>query len=149
MKITCYLSWLASSLILLILTAGCSLLPASTPSLSPKSLSGTEWQLIAYGDPGALQFALEDHRPTLKFDETTLGGSSGCNSYGGDYTRKDERISVGDLASTLMACLDDGVMEQESAYLSILSQVEKVQFAGDSLVLSGPVSELHFVPLVP
>jgi heat shock protein HslJ len=59
---------------------------------------------------------------SLNFENDALGGNSGCNVYGGSYAAgADGRIEIGDMFSTLMACLDDGVMEQESAYNSALS----------------------------
>lgn len=89
----------------------------STPPASPVSdLWNTAWvaESVAgkpVNPPGAI---------TLNFDAGNVGGSGGCNSYRGSVTAKDGAIKFGMLASTMMACLDPGRMQQESAYTGLL-----------------------------
>jgi heat shock protein HslJ len=69
------------------------------------------------------------------FAEGKITGYSGCNSYGGAYTVKGGGLELGEIAMTLMACLEDGVMEQEQAYMEALSNVAKFRLDNDRLEL--------------
>jgi heat shock protein HslJ/membrane-bound inhibitor of C-type lysozyme len=81
-----------------------------------------------------------DSRITLTFGtEARLYGRSGCNNYNGGYSLEGENLQVDEnMASTMMACIADGVMQQEQKYLKILSGVNKaaVDETG-ALILSG------------
>ncbi|MFN8093163.1 MAG: META domain-containing protein [Vicinamibacteria bacterium] len=66
-----------------------------------------------------------------------VAGRSGCNSYGGSAKAASGRLTVGELASTLMACQADGVMPQESRYLAALQAATAYAVAGGELRL-GP-----------
>jgi heat shock protein HslJ len=60
---------------------------------------------------------------TATFEKDTVGGRSGCNSYGGSFTARGNKLSASELAMTEMYCMDpEGVMDQETAYLQALSQ---------------------------
>jgi heat shock protein HslJ len=65
-----------------------------------------------------------------------LGGTAGCNQYFGDYTAEGSSLSIGGIGSTLRACLDPGVMEQEGRYLSLLGSAARFHINGDHLELS-------------
>jgi heat shock protein HslJ len=61
-------------------------------------------------------------------------GSSGCNTYTGSYRVKGDTITVGDLAWTLMACLEpEGVMEQETLVMEHLSDAQTYRFVDGQL----------------
>ena len=87
-----------------------------------KLLFGTKWQAIqiGYGNSSHIELktTLPDHAVTLSFDmEGRIGGSLGCNSYGGDLVNvTGSTFNVGPLMTTMMYCFDEGVMEQERAY---------------------------------
>lgn len=68
-------------------------------------------------------------------DGQEVGGFSGCNSYGGAYTAKGGVLHFGQLEMTEMACLEEGVMDQEQAYFAALSDVAKFRLDGDRLEL--------------
>ncbi|MDX2077051.1 MAG: META domain-containing protein [bacterium] len=91
------------------------------------SLANTEWQLVQYGTTDALIDVVGDTPITLKFeDEETVSGSGGCNSYGGIYSIWEGDISFSNVFSTEMACMIEGVMEQESHYLQALSTASTI-----------------------
>lgn len=94
------------------------------------SLEG-EWMLLTLNGAPLLP------RSTINatFEDGQVGGFSGCNSYGGAYTVKGSALRFEELAMTLMACLDAGVMEQEQAYTGALSNVAKFRLAADRLEL--------------
>ena len=65
-----------------------------------------------------------------------VGGSSGCNSYSGEYTTSGSSITFkAPMAMTMMACPDD-VMTQETAYMKALEAAKKFSVKGDQLTLS-------------
>jgi len=75
---------------------------------------------------------------TLNIEDDSLGGNSGCNVYGGSYqVDADGRIEMSEIFSTLMACLEDGVMEQEAAYNQALYDAASFELAdgGQTLLL--------------
>lgn len=100
---------------LLVLLPACA---SHTPAGAP--LVGTTWQLNAYQQTRPLGGTAI----TLSFDEDTLGGSAGCNQYGGGYQLEASRLSISDLAMTEMFCMEPaGVMEQEHIFLRLLQRI--------------------------
>ena len=118
--------------------AGCSL-AAKDP------LEGTNWLLtdLAGTKP------VEGTTLTAEFSDGQIGGSAGCNSYGGSYEVKGDKLEVGDLMSTMMACMDEGVMEQEQAYLGYLQNAASFEITDTGLkILTENGAELTFAPAV-
>ncbi len=109
-------------------------------------LRGTAWQLVSLGGADVM----EGTTITLRFDdEGQVSGSAGCNSYGGTYGVAEGELSVGMLFSTLMACMEPGVMEQERAYLAALETAERYELTADQLVITYADGEqLVFAPLL-
>lgn len=89
-----------------------------------------------------------DRPITLVFEADRVDGVAACNSYGGSFELDGDRLSLGDLVQTEMAC-EPPVMAAESAYLQALQRVQTIRHAGDRLVLSGPSVELEFDPVPP
>lgn len=108
---------------------------ASCSALNPAGadqLGGTHWQLLYIRKSVPLS-----NRPiTIAFKDGQVNGSSGCNSYFGEYTINGNEISIGPLASTEMACMDpEGIMQQEQEYLHFLAEVVTFEVDGEQLVL--------------
>jgi putative lipoprotein len=83
-------------------------------------LAGTGWYLLE--NKGAPM--IEGTSITLSFDKNgQVGGSGGCNSYGGSYTVDGNSLRFSDVFSTLMACVDNMLNQQEADYFAALSQV--------------------------
>ena len=84
---------------------------------------------------------------TLVFDqpEGTAGGKSACNQWFGGYTLSGNELTFSDLGGTLMACVDEGVMNSETAFLSALGLVEIFTVEGNELNLTGEGVDLLFV----
>jgi heat shock protein HslJ len=104
---------------------------------TPVGLSEATWLLntmIIGGDAAAS--VLSGTRLTAVFNtDSTISGSSGCNSFGGPYTTDGNNITIGPLVSTLMACADEAVMGQEAAYLTALQAAATYQITGETLEL--------------
>jgi len=118
-------------------------LSACTSEKSSQSLAGTSWELATMDG----QFPLTGSSITLSFEDGQMGGSAGCNSYGGSYEVDGDSIKPGELMSTMMYCQAEGVMDQEMAYLTFLSKVRTYAIIDRMLYLSQPDGrQLAFIP---
>jgi heat shock protein HslJ len=105
------------------------------------SLDGTSWTLTAYGDTSPLPNTTID----ITFEGGELSGSAGCNHYFGSYETSGNTISISDVSATEMFCTGpEGVMEQETAYLSALSAAKTFQISGGLLQIAGSGDDLTF-----
>lgn len=110
----------------LMASAACTL----TGNESGDRLDGTSWVLIAYGGTATLPSTAI----TASFEDGRISGSSGCNSYAGVYKSDGDKIEIGELAWTLMACLEpEGVMDQERMVMSFLADAKEYQFVDGQL----------------
>ncbi len=111
-------------------SSSASTVAASSTGADP--LDGTTWKLDVAGldVPGADAVA-----PTISFSKSTVSGSSGCNTFTGGYTVSGTTLTIGQLASTQMAC---GPVETavETAVLTRLGKVAGFTVAGDKLTLT-------------
>ena len=94
------------------------------------TLKGTEWVLNSLNDNALI----EDKQITLRFGDTSIEGSGGCNTYGGSYTASEDSLSLSDVYWTEMACMEpEGIMEQEQAYFQALNAAVRYRVDGDRL----------------
>jgi heat shock protein HslJ len=110
------------------------------------TLAGTQWQLAALdGAP-----AVEGSVVTLAFDEDgRAAGTGGCNSFGGPYEVNGSAITFGALASTMMACVDGGISEQEAAFFAALAAADRFAISGGQLTIwYGDDQRLVFTSIV-
>lgn len=136
---TRYKRFISLGLLLAVLVlAGCASRNSSDqPDGQTADLANTSWTLVSYGAPGSLIEVLPATQVTLKFDgEGGAGGSSGCNSYGGKYRVEKASVTFSDVFSTLMACTDAGVMDQEQQYLGALQTAGAFELSGDTLTIA-------------
>ena len=100
------------------------------------SLTGTDWQLESILDGGAVSSVPGGAKATLRFGEDgQLSAFLGCNSASGPYTAKADVLSIGPLASTLMACSPPAA-DIESAMGGLLGGDVTYSINGDALLLS-------------
>jgi putative lipoprotein len=59
-------------------------------------------------------------KPGIRFNsaEKTVSGFAGCNVFNGGYSNADGVLIIGEMAMTMMACMD--TMELESNYIAAL-----------------------------
>jgi heat shock protein HslJ len=98
-------------------------------------VTGPEWRIVEIaGEPAA-----GDRPATLRFEENgRMGGRAPCNTtYGGDWRLDGERLVFGRLFSTMMAC-PEPAMSQEQALFRILGSARdwRIGEQGD-LVIEG------------
>jgi putative lipoprotein len=101
-----------------------------------EDLENIHWRLVdikgtpAIGDSNARE-AFIFFNP----EDSSAAGSSGCNSFGGTYQRSLDRLAISRVISTKMACIAEGVMEQESAFFNALGAVAAWRRSGERLEL--------------
>ena len=79
-------------------------------------LANTEWTLTSFGPVGQETAVLDNTELTLLFaPEGQAGGSGGCNSFSAEYTAEGTSLQMGEIISTMVACTDGGVADQEEA----------------------------------
>lgn len=110
--------------------------PATTPGdrLQEAALENTIWQLQDYAGETGFQTVIPGTMVTAEFADGTLTGKTGCNSYFGSFEVDGNELTISQTGSTMMAC-DPPVMEQEQAYLTLLSQVQQYALKGSQLTL--------------
>ena len=98
---------------------------ASSPVGPTWRLTSLDGQAVVAGTTITAEFTSEDR----------VAGSSGCNRYMGGARAEAGRLAVTPLASTMMACGQDGVMAQETGYLTALQAATRYVVAGGELRL--------------
>ena len=99
-------------------------------------LAGTEWHLVSLGPSGSEANIVAGTTPTANFGEDgRIGGSTGCNNYGGTYEVRGETITIGRLVSTRRACLDQNANEQERRFLAALEAANRFRLSSDRLTI--------------
>jgi hypothetical protein len=88
---------------------------------------------------------------TLDLAAGQVSGSSGCNSYSGGVAVDGGEFSVvSPIAATMMACADEGLMDQESQFLAILTAAQSYTLEDDLLrIVSADGQELTFTAQTP
>jgi heat shock protein HslJ len=106
---------------------------AATQDQPPADLAGTAWALTTVNGTALV----EGTAITLRFDDTELEGSAGCNHYGGSYAASADDLHISGVYATEMACMEPaGVMAQEQAYLAALNAVAQYQLVDDRLEMT-------------
>lgn len=128
---------------LLLISLAISACSAQNGGESPSSLIGS-WKLVAYGPAGAPIPAVEGVGAGLTFNEDgTVTGTSGCNGLGGDYTVEGDQITFGEFVSTLMAC-DEPIMAQEEAAHKVMTGTATYKIEGNTLTITNTGMVLVF-----
>lgn len=112
---------------------------------SSGELEGRTWLATELVVDGSAVAPVEGTVITAKFEDGAISGIASCNNYFGSYTVDGDSMTFGTIGSTLMAC-EGLVQDQETAYLTLLSQVDAYAVDGDTLTLrSGGADVITFV----
>jgi heat shock protein HslJ len=125
-------------------SAGSSPSPSAAPSASPAEggasmgvASGLDgaWTLTSYLVDGKLQPVPAGASATAVFAAGTVAGNAGCNNYTGTYTVDGSKLTIGPLATTMMAC-EPPASDLETAYLADMGKVATFAASASKLTLS-------------
>jgi heat shock protein HslJ len=98
------------------------------------TLEGVTWEVTGFNNGRhAVIGPLKGTRLSIAFKDGAVTGTAGCNTFRATYTAGPDSIAVGPAVATRRACLGDGVMEQESEFLSALQSATVWTFQGRML----------------
>jgi heat shock protein HslJ len=133
-----------TTILILALLAACGTPSTGTtdPDLRPSGqdspLTDTEWVLTELrGEP-----PLGGGHITLVVGDSTAGGSSGCNLWGGEAVVTASTLALEMLHMTARACEDTRLMDQETDYLALLGGTSTYEVQGHELVLETETGEI-------
>jgi heat shock protein HslJ len=112
------------------------------------AFGSNQWMLIHGTVDGSRLMLIDTHAVTVALTPEGLGGTSACNSYFGSISADGDTLVVSDLGSTMMACVDEGVMDLESAFLGAMQRVTAATRSGGGLSLTGDGVVLEFTPVI-
>jgi heat shock protein HslJ len=117
--------------------AGCCRIPPARNAMAAPAatIEGSTWKLV--GLPGHDSSALGGaKRPvTARFEAGRISGFSGCNRFMGGYTVDRDKLAIGTLAGTMMAC-PGPEMALESAFQRALAGTFRFAISDDRLTLT-------------
>lgn len=95
-----------------------------------------KWKLGSYSLASKKEYNVSEFGTYIEFAaEMRFAGSTGCNSYRGQFVQKDGVVSAGDIISTDMMCPGEkGEFEVE--FLDLLGKVNKLEVKGNALTLT-------------
>lgn len=103
----------------------------------PGGLTGVSWHATAYNNgKDAVQSVAIGSDPTVVFGtDGTVSGNATCNTFNGPALITGNRIAIGPLISTKMACASAELNAQETAYLAALGSAQTYDILGKRLEL--------------
>lgn len=96
-------------------------------------LVDTQWVLDQ--EASTLEVIAPQARVTATFDGSRMSGTGGCNNYSTSYTLDGSKMTIGPVASTLIAC-PPPASNVEAAYSERLPQVRSYAISGPTLTLT-------------
>lgn len=109
-----------------------------------RGLEGPTWVVQEMSVDGTMSAPTTETPPYAIFEDGAIAGSSGCNSYNGNYETDGDSMTIGPLAATLMACTTP-LQGQETIYFELLAQTDSYEVSGDDLTLmSGETVLIRF-----
>lgn len=113
-----------------IFLAGIWVLSACSTGSKTASLIG-DWKLTAYGPVDSPQASIPEVAAVLTFDsKDQVSGNLGCNGFGGKYKVKNDQIVFDAIASTLMACPEPQMQQEQAAFAVLTGNVDYKLEAG-------------------
>ena len=114
------------------LSGCCRVPPPAAGGSPPAQLEGAVWRLKQLPGPQAAALAQLKRPVTLRLESGRLTGFAGCNNFSGSYQLAGDRLTIGPVASTQMACPEPG-SSIENAFHAALAGTLRVEVDGDSL----------------
>jgi heat shock protein HslJ len=120
-----------------LLVATTALLAGCGTSVSlDEPIEARTWRLTTLNEQEVIWGGDPQRDPQLRFDGTRVSGFGGCNQLSGPYQRAGGTLKLGPLASTRMACADQGRTALEINFLTALQATTGYSKAGRLLTLT-------------
>lgn len=117
--------------------------PTTADGVEGDRLANSQWRLVSLGAGETPPVGETDL--TLEFDaEGRASGQGGCNTFGAGYTVDGDSITFEPVASTLINCEDEQVMQQEAAYYAALESATRFVVDDDRLTIETGQGPLVF-----
>lgn len=97
------------------------------------------WSLVSCEHDGKTMPAA-NNKAFIAFRDGQIGGHSGCNAFGGDWTQKGKKMKVPGVMATKMYCED--CAEQENLMFDLLNGTVTPTVNGSTLTLSNGTTTL-------
>jgi heat shock protein HslJ len=105
--------------------------PEPEPTLSPSALEGTEWLLVSIEG----RAPAEGSKPELSFHpEEYVQGSTGCNTFGTNYTVHGGDFRLDEIHHTSFACESPQLREQDEVLLAALPRLASYRATDEQLI---------------
>ncbi len=103
----------------------------------PASLTGGTWSAtgINNGKQAVTSLVIDTTVTAVFGEDGSLNGSAGCNNFMTSYTLDGQNITIEPAATTRKMCPGEGVMEQETQFLTALTTATTWNISGDVLEL--------------
>jgi len=103
----------------------------------PASLTGGTWSAtgINNGKQAVTSLVIDTTVTAVFGEDGSLNGSAGCNNFMTSYTLDGQNITIQPAATTRKMCTGEGVMEQETQFLTALTTAATWNISGEVLEL--------------
>jgi len=103
----------------------------------PASLTGGTWSAtgINNGKQAVTSLVIDTTVTAVFSEDGQLNGSAGCNNFMTSYTLDGQNITIEPAATTRKMCPGEGVMEQETQFLTALTTATTWNISGEVLEL--------------
>jgi heat shock protein HslJ len=124
-----------------LLAAACSVGPGAQPV---ENVAGRQFLSTGVTEKGAPRPLEDGTRIQLAFEAVRLSANAGCNTMSGGYTITAGQLLVGDLATTMMACAQP-LMNQDQWLAAFLNKRPLIRVSGNDLTLEADGTIISFV----
>ena len=94
-----------------------------------------QWTVTTYYAGNAVTSVVGGVTMTAEFEDGTISGNTGCNTFNGPYEVDGVSITIGPLSSTLAACPTEELELQQTNFLKALELARTFEVAGGRLDL--------------
>ena len=112
--------------------SSCTTQEQNTQTITSNTLNNSSWEF-------------EKFPATLQFWENRYSVDLWCNAISGAYTLKNNTIAFQSSMSTMMACGED-IMNNEQTFTQLLQTIDSIKIVDETLILSNQTQSYTFTP---
>ncbi len=118
----------------------CRVVAQAAAEVVASPLEGSTWRLLEISGKVPEGLARLERAVSVQFEDGLARGFSGCNNFSGGYQQEGNRLQLGQLASTMMACPEPG-SSIENAFRAAFAGSFNFTIDGDQLLVSAESGE--------